>query len=278
MSGTTPKACVMGHPVAHSRSPKLHTFWLKTLGIPGAYELADVTEQDFPTFIRDLRARGYVGGNITVPHKEAAFRAVSRRDDAANAIGAVNTVWYEDGHLVGGNTDAHGFLSHIDATIPDWNGAAGRAVVLGAGGAARAITYGLRQRGLAVAVVNRTVARAQSLAADFGASAHGWTELAPLLGAADLLVNATLLGMAGKPALDIDLALLKPEAIVYDIVYVPLETALLRAARGRGHRVVDGLGMLLHQAVPAFARWFGVTPRVTPELRAHIEADIPKAV
>lgn len=278
MSGTTPRACVMGHPVAHSRSPKLHTFWLKTLGIPGAYELADVTEQDFPTFIRDLRARGYVGGNVTVPHKEAAFRAVSRRDDAANAIGAVNTVWYEDGHLVGGNTDAHGFLSHIDATIPDWNGAAGRAVVLGAGGAARAITYGLRQRGLAVAVVNRTVARAQSLAADFGASAHGWTELAPLLGSADLLVNATLLGMAGKPALDIDLALLKPETIVYDIVYVPLETALLRAARGRGHRVVDGLGMLLHQAVPAFARWFGVTPRVTPELRAHIEADIPKAV
>jgi len=278
MSGTIPKACVMGHPVAHSRSPKLHTFWLTTLGIAGAYELADVTEQDFPTFIRDLRARGFVGGNITVPHKEAAFRAVSRRDDAANAIGAVNAVWYEDGHLVGGNTDAHGFLAHIDASIPDWNGAAGRAVVLGAGGAARAITYGLRQRGLAVAVVNRTVARARSLAADFGASAHGWDDLPPLLGAADLLVNATLLGMAGKPALDIDLALLKPEAIVYDIVYVPLETALLRAARGRGHRIVDGLGMLLHQAVPAFARWFGVTPRVTPELRAHIEADIPKAV
>jgi len=268
----------MGHPVAHSRSPKLHTFWLTTLGIAGTYELADVTEQDFPTFIRDLRARGFVGGNITVPHKEAAFRAVSRRDEAANAIGAVNTVWYEDGHLVGGNTDAHGFLAHIDATIPDWNSAAARAVVLGAGGAARAITYGLRQRGLAVAVVNRTLARAQSLAADFGASAHGWDELPPLLGAAGLLVNATLLGMAGKPALDIDLAQLKPEAIVYDIVYVPLETTLLRAARGRGHRVVDGLGMLLHQAVPAFARWFGVTPRVTPELRAHIEADIPKAV
>src|SRR5262245_65044253 len=149
MTGATiPRACVMGHPVAHSRSPRLHGHWLQSLGIAGAYELADVSVAEFPDFLRDLRQHGYVGGNITTPHKEAAFRAVARRDDAASAIGAVNTVWDEDGHLVGGNTDAHGFLSHIDATIPDWNGAAGRAVVLGAGGAARDIQSGLGQRSL----------------------------------------------------------------------------------------------------------------------------------
>jgi len=274
MTGAAPKACVIGHPVAHSRSPKLHGYWLRTLGITGAYELADVTEEQFPEFLRTLRTRGYLGGNITVPHKEIAFRLVSRRDEAARAVGAVNTVWYESGELVAGNTDVHGFLAHLDATAPGWEDMTHRAVVLGAGGGARAITYGLRSRRVNVDVVNRTAARAEKLAADFGASAHGWDELSYLLSRADLVVNATAMGMVGKPALEIDLAPLPHHAIVYDIVYVPLETALLRAARERGHRTVDGLGMLLHQAVPAFARWFGVTPRVTPELRAAIEADI----
>jgi shikimate dehydrogenase len=278
MTGTPPKACLIGHPVAHSRSPKLHGYWLKTLGIAGAYELADVTAENFPEFLRNLRARGYVGANITVPHKEIAFHAVTRRDKAASAIGAVNVVWHENGELVAGNTDVHGFLAHLDATAPGWHDVTHRAVVLGAGGGARSITYGLRSRGVNVDLVNRTVARAETLAAEFGASAHGWGELSRLLGSADLLVNATAMGMIGKPALDIDLAPLPHHAIVYDIVYVPLETALLRAARGRGHYTVDGLGMLLHQAVPAFARWFGVTPRVTPELRAMIEADIKASV
>ena len=278
MTETPPKACVIGHPVAHSRSPKLHGYWLRTLGIAGAYELADVTEEQFPEFLRTLRARGYVGSNITVPHKETAFRLVTHRDEAARAIGAVNVIWYENGELVAGNTDVHGFLAHLDATAPDWDGAPRRAVILGAGGGARSITYGLRSRGVTVDVVNRTIARAEKLAADFGASAHGWDDFSHLLARADLLVNATSMGMIGKPPLDIDLAPLPQHAIVYDIVYVPLETALLRAARGRGHRTVDGLGMLLHQAVPAFARWFGVTPRVTPELRAMIEADIKASV
>jgi shikimate dehydrogenase len=254
----------------------LHGYWLRKLGIDGSYELADVAEADFPAFLRGLRQRGYVGGNITVPHKQTAFRLVDRHDPAAQAIGAVNTVWYEDGRLVGGNTDAYGFLAHLDATAPQWCDSSFTAVLLGAGGAARAILHGLATRDGTVRLVNRTASRAQELSDAFPgrASAHPWHDLPRLLGEADLLVNASALGMAGKPPLAIDLESLKPTAIVYDIVYVPLETDLLRAARGRGHRVVDGLGMLLHQAVPGFARWFGVTPTVTPELRALIEADL----
>jgi len=266
----------MGHPVAHSRSPLLHGYWLETLGINGAYERVDVTQDEFPAFLRHLSAHGYRGGNITVPHKEAAFALTDRRDGDAAAIGAVHTVWYEGAKLVGGNTDAYGFLAHLDASIPEWNASAGKAVVLGAGGAARAIIHGLLGRGLDVAVANRTASRAAELGTHYGrrVTAHGLDALAGLLGEADLLVNATSAGMAGKATLDLDLSRLKSGAIVYDIVYVPLETALLKAAKAGGHRTVDGLGMLLHQAVPGFARWFGVTPRVTPALRARIEADI----
>ena len=276
MSATIPRACVIGHPVAHSRSPLLHGYWLRTLGIPGAYERADVSAGDFPAFLRNLQAHGYVGANITVPHKGEAFRMVDRRDGAADAIGAVNTVWYAGDELVGGNTDAYGFIAHLDASLPGWDARAPRAVVLGAGGAARAVVHALLERGLAVAVVNRTIARAQELAIHFAMrpSDHGFDELPDVLSRADLLVNATSLGMAGKEPLRIDLGPLKAGAMVYDIVYVPLETALLRAAARLGHRTVDGLGMLLHQAVPGFSRWFGVTPTVTPELRALVEADI----
>jgi shikimate dehydrogenase len=277
--GTGARACVVGHPVAHSRSPLLHGYWLKTLGIAGAYDRADVTEADFPGFLRQLRTRGYVGANITVPHKEAAFRLTDRQDDAAQAIGAINTVWYDHGRLVGGNTDAYGFLAHLDASIPRWHESVRRAVVLGAGGAARAVVHALRGCGAEIALVNRTMARAQDLAAHFGegVSASSPDGLPHLLGRADLLVNTTSLGMAGKPPLDLDLSPLNPSAIVYDIVYVPLETEFLRAAKQRGHRTVDGLGMLLHQAVPGFARWFGVTPSVTSELKALVESDIRAA-
>jgi shikimate dehydrogenase len=276
MTPTIPRACVIGHPVAHSRSPLLHGYWLKTLGIPGAYERADVPEPDFPAFLRSLRERGYVGANITVPHKQEAYRMVDRQDAAARAIGAVNTVWYEGDRLVGDNTDAYGFMAHLAASVPSWGKEVRRAVVLGAGGAARAVVHALLERDVSVALVNRTRERAQELAVHFAMrpSAHRFDELPRALSRADLLVNATSLGMSGKAALDIDLAPLTASAIVYDIVYVPLETALLKTAKQRGHRTVDGLGMLLHQAVPGFARWFGVTPAVTPDLRALLEADI----
>jgi shikimate dehydrogenase len=271
-----PKACVMGHPVAHSRSPMIHGYWLRTLGIPGAYELMDLTPESFPEFLTHLAAHGFVGGNVTVPHKEAAFRLVDRRDEAADAVGAVNTVWLKDGRLMGGNSDTHGFVANLDDRAPGWDVPGGRAVILGAGGAARSAAYALATRGLTVALVNRTMERARTLAADFGprVSGHGYAALPRLLPEADLLVNCTSLGMTGKPPLELDIAPLKRSAVVYDVVYVPLETDLLANARARGHRTVDGLGMLLQQAGFGFRKWFGGDPRVTPELRALVEADI----
>ena len=268
------RACVMGHPVAHSRSPMIHGYWLRTLGIEGAYELKDLTPEQFPQFAGQLGKNGYVGGNVTVPHKEAAFRMVSRRDEAAQAVGAVNTLWVEGASLMGGNSDTHGFIANLDHRAPGWDVPGCRAVVLGAGGAGRSAVYALRQRGAKVQVVNRTAARAQELAAKFGASAHSFEAVPALLREADLLVNCTSLGLAGKPPLEIDLAPLKRSAVVYDVVYVPLETALLAAAGKRGHRTVDGLGMLLQQAGYGFRKWFGGDPSVTPELRAMVEADI----
>jgi shikimate dehydrogenase len=271
-----PKACVMGHPVAHSRSPMIHGYWLRTLGIPGAYELKDLAPEAFPEFLTHLEAHGFVGGNVTVPHKEAAFRLVDRRDEAAEAVGAVNTVWLERGRLMGGNSDTHGFVANLDDRAPGWDVPGGRAVVLGAGGAARSAAYALATRGLTVMLANRTVERARSLAADFGprVSGHGYDMLPRLLPEADLLVNCTSLGMTGKPPLEVDITPLKSSAVVYDVVYVPLETDLLAAARARGHRTVDGLGMLLQQAGFGFRKWFGGDPRVTPALRALVEADI----
>lgn len=268
------KACVMGHPIAHSRSPMIHNYWLKKLGIPGAYELKDLTPDEFVPFISNLAANGYVGGNVTLPHKEAAFRTVAARDAASEAVGAVNTLWLENGRLMGGNSDTHGFIANLDERAPGWNVKGCRALILGAGGAARAAVYMFKQRGVEVDIVNRTLPRAQELAAKFGARAHGWDALQPLLAAADVLVNCTSLGMAGKDPLQIDLAPLKRSAVVYDVIYVPLETRLLREAKRRDHRTVDGLGMLLQQAGFGFRKWFGGNPQVTTELRAILEADI----
>jgi shikimate dehydrogenase len=276
MSAALRRACVMGHPVAHSRSPMIHGYWLRTLGIPGAYDLKDLSPDAFSGFVTNLAGHGYVGGNVTVPHKEAAFRLVAARDAAADAVGAVNTLWLDDGRLLGGNSDTHGFIANLDERAPGWDLPGCRAVVLGAGGAGRSAVYALRQRGAEVHLVNRTLARAQELAARFapGVHAHGFDAVPRLLRDADLLVNCTSLGLAGKAPLEIDLGPLKKSAVVYDVVYVPLETGLLRAARERGHRTVDGLGMLLQQAGFGFRKWFGGNPRVTPELRAVIEADI----
>ena len=266
----------MGHPVAHSRSPMIHNHWLKALGIAGRYELMDLTPEQFPGFIAGFGSNGFVGGNVTVPHKEAAFAAAARRDAAAEAIGAVNTLWLENGVLVGGNSDAHGFIANLDETAPGWDVAGARALILGAGGSARAAAYALSKRGIAVALVNRTRTRADEMAAHFGAlvSGHDPKDLPGLLATADVLVNCTSCGMVGKPPLEIDLVPLKKNAVVYDVVYVPLETELLAQARRRGHRTVDGLGMLLQQAGYGFRKWFGANTTVTPALRALVEADI----
>jgi shikimate dehydrogenase len=264
----------MGHPIAHSRSPMIHNYWLKKLGIPGVYELKDLKPGEFVPFISDLSRNGYVGGNVSLPHKEAAYRTVAARDAAAEAVGAVNTLWLESGKLMGGNSDVHGFIANLDDRAPGCVVPGARALVLGAGGAARSAVYAFRQRQIEVHVANRTLARAQELAERFGAKAHGWHEIPPLLSQADVLVNCTSLGMAGKDRLEIDLAPLKKSAVVYDIIYVPLETALLAQAKQRGHRTVDGLGMLLQQAGFGFRKWFGGNPQVTPELRAMLEADI----
>jgi shikimate dehydrogenase len=273
---TKPRACVMGHPVAHSRSPMLHGYWLRTLGIDGAYEFADTPPEKFEEFFRNLKRHGFVGGNITKPHKEAAFRLVDRREPAAHKIGAVNTVWYEGDTLVGGNTDWLGIVLSLDTIHPGWDKSPGKVVVLGAGGSARASVYGFLERGFTVAITNRTLARAQQLAAEFGprASAHEYDALPRLLADADVLINNTSLGMTGHPPHFVDIKMLRASAIVYDGVYVPLETDLLKAAKARGHRVVDGLSMLLYQAVPGFTHWFGIAPKVMPEQRAIIEADI----
>lgn len=271
-----PRAFVMGHPIAHSRSPMLHGYWLARYGIPGRYERLDISPAQIPEFFAGFRAAGWVGGNVTVPHKTAVIPFVGRVDAAAQAMGAVNTLWWEGETLVGGNTDAIGFIGNLDDRVPGWDKGATRAVVLGAGGAARAAIYGLRQRGLMVAICNRTPEKGAALAAHFGAgvTAHGLDALPVLLAGADLLVNATSLGMVGQPANAVDLTALEPTAIVYDVVYVPLETGLLKAAKARGLRTVDGLGMLLHQAVEGFRHWFGVTPEVTEELRQQITDDI----
>jgi shikimate dehydrogenase len=268
------KACIMGHPVSHSRSPMIHGYWLKTLGIAGAYELKDLQPAAFVPFISNLAKNGYVGGNVTIPHKEAAYNTVAARDTAAQAVGAVNTLWLENGKLMGGNSDVHGFIANLDDRAPGWSVPGCKVVILGAGGASRSAVYAFRQRGIEVHVVNRTLARAQELAQKFGARAHGWEEVPKLLPQADVLVNCTSLGMQGKDALVIDLGPLKKSAVVYDIIYVPLETAILAQARKRGHRTVDGLGMLLQQAGFGFRKWFGGDPKVTPELRQIVEADI----
>ncbi|MBZ9989679.1 shikimate dehydrogenase [Mesorhizobium sp. BH1-1-5] len=270
------KAFVTGHPIAHSRSPKIHGHWLAKYGIDGSYRALDVAPVDFAAFLKSLCADGYRGGNVTIPHKEAAFAGVDRRDHAADEIGAVNTLWLEDGLLWGGNTDGYGFAANLDQYALGW-AANGPAVVLGAGGASRAVIHALKERGVTdIRIVNRTLARAEELGRHFGAgiSAHGADALGELLGDAGLLVNTTALGMHGNEALAADPSGLPDHATVTDIVYVPLETPLLAAARARGLKTVDGLGMLLHQAVPGFERWFGRKPEVTPELRRMIVADI----
>lgn len=272
----TLKAGVMGWPVDHSRSPALHGFWLKSLGMDGSYVRLPVKPEDLARALRDLPALGFAGVNLTVPHKEAAMAIVDEISPEAQRVGAVNTVFVAaDGRLKATNTDAYGFITNLKTGAPHLKFTAGPAVVLGAGGAARAICVALQDAGVPeICIINRTIARAENLAAalDGPFTVASWSERGVCLKNANLLVNTTTLGMKGQNPLDIDLASLPTTATVNDIVYVPLETPLLAAARARGNPVVDGLGMLLYQAQPGFEGWFGKRPEVTPELRAHVLA------
>ena len=274
LSGKARLAGVMGWPIAHSRSPRLHGFWLERYGIDGAYVPLAVPPERLEQALRALPALGFRGTNLTLPHKEAALAIVDEVDEQARRIGAINTIAVrEDGGLRGWNTDAFGFLAHLQASAPEWRASAAPAVVLGAGGSARAVCAALLGSGVPeIRLVNRTRERAAALAAAIGGPIRSvdWEERAAALDGAGLLVNTTVLGMAGQPPLDVALDALSREAIVYDIVYVPLETPLLRAAAARGNRTVDGLGMLLHQARPGFAAWFGVEPAADAALRAFV--------
>jgi shikimate dehydrogenase len=274
----TPAACLIGWPAAHSRSPLIHHYWLRTLGIEGGYVIEAVPPDDLRDFVLRLSLRGFVGANVTIPHKEGVL-ALSTPDARARAVGAANTLWFEDGELRSTNTDVEGFIGNLDASAPGWD-KAGEALVLGAGGSSRAVVFGLLERGIKrIHLTNRTLARAETLANQLGSNVHpiGWDAINEVLPGAKLLVNTTSLGMHGQPSLDIDIARLPQEAVVADLVYVPLVTPLLALSKARGLRTADGLGMLLHQAVRGFELWFGQRPQVTAELRALIEADLTKS-
>jgi len=278
------KAFIVGHPIKHSRSPLVHGYWLKQYGLSGSYERIDVAPEDLDEFLVSFWSLGFVGGNITIPHKEATFDFLDNKTERAQRVGAVNTLWYDDKgiELWGDNTDVLGFMANLDLSLgTGWDQDVDTALVLGAGGAARGIVAGLQDRSLKrIVIANRTLANAQDLARElerYGTvklQAVAWDEVENALPTSQLIVNTTSLGMAGQPPLLLDLARAPGNAVVTDIVYVPLRTPLLAAAEAHGLRTVDGLGMLLHQAVPGFERWFGVRPEVTPDLRALIVADL----
>jgi len=275
ISGKARLAGVLGWPASHSRSPRLHGYWLLRHGIDGAYVPLEVRPEDFAAAVRALVSLGFRGANVTLPHKEAAFALCDEVAESARRAGAVNTLVFREGRILGSNTDGFGFLESVREQAPGWRAPDGPAVLLGAGGAARAVAAALVDAGCPrLTIVNRNAARAEALAREIGGPVEV-AAVAPLAEAA-LLVNATSLGMAGQPPLEIDLSPLPAGAVVADSVYVPLETPLLAAARARGLRAVDGLGMLLHQARPGFEAWFGVMPEVDAGLRDFVAADIPR--
>jgi shikimate dehydrogenase len=275
------RAFVTGFPVKHSRSPMIHGYWLKTFEIAGTYQAVEVAPADFADFIASLKdgSSGFAGGNVTIPHKEQAFVLADAPDEIATELGAANTLYIKDRRLHATNTDGYGFLSNLDDRAPGWTDRRDRAVVLGAGGASRAVIQALRDRGFGeVHVLNRTVERAQELADRFGPRVHAGPigALVERLTGADLFVNTTSLGMDNSDAISIDFTDMRRGALVTDIVYVPLITPILAQARQQGMRIADGLGMLLHQAVPGFEKWFDKRPTVTPELRSLVVADMEK--
>ena len=271
-------AFVTGYPVRHSRSPLIHGHWLRTHGLAGSYDREEVSPEQFPRFLAALKSgeTRYRGGNVTIPHKESAFRLADRPDALSEELGATNTLWLEEGRLHATNTDGVGFTANLDERAPGWE-RSGRAVILGAGGASRAVIQAIRDRGMRdIHVVNRTVTRAGELADRFGPAvhAHGSAALAELLAGAGLFVNTTSLGMDGDAAPALDFTAMAESAVVTDIVYVPLATPFLKQAQQQGLKTVDGLGMLLHQAVPGFEKWFGIRPTVDEALRDLVIADM----
>ncbi|MGI9481323.1 MAG: shikimate dehydrogenase [Hyphomicrobiales bacterium] len=271
------RAGVIGWPVKHSRSPVIHNYWLKKYGIEGLYELIPLEPQESEDFFRTFTDSGFTGANVTIPFKETAFHCISETDEIARRLGAVNTIYSENGTVRATSTDGYGFLAHLKECLPGWKPNAGAAVILGAGGAARAIAGALIDEGVEdIRIVNRTRERAVELALTLDSSlkVFDWVKRAEVLGDAGLLVTTTALGMTGNRALEIELAGMPDNSVVYDIVYTPLETDLLRRARARGLFCVDGLGMLLHQAVPGFELWFGKRPEVTSELRNLVIASL----
>mgnify|MGYP001812602663 FL=1 len=279
MSAPQRAACVIGYPAKHSRSPKLHGYWIKKHGLDADYRAEEIAPDHIEAFLQDLAGQGYVGANVTMPHKDTAL-ALSEPDERAKAVGAANTLWLEKDRLRSTNTDIEGFVGSLDAAAPGWQDRTKKAVVLGAGGAGRAVIYGLIERGIStIHVVNRTLSKAEALQAQFGAAIQPaqWSDLPSCLASADLLANATSLGMHDQPPLEIDIDGLAQAAVVSDIVYVPLKTPLLAAAEARGLATANGLDMLLHQAVRGFELWFGVRPEVTQELYDLLAADIEGA-
>lgn len=273
------KAFVIGHPIKHSRSPKIHGYWLQQSGVEGSYEAVDVAPEKLSDFIAGIKSgeSGYKGGNVTIPHKENAFRLADRPDELAKELGAANTLYLEEGVLRATNTDGYGFLANLDSRVSGWDARKDIAVILGAGGASRAIIQSVRDRGFReIHVLNRTVERARELADLFGPHIHAapMDALSERLTGANLFVNTTSLGMDNDVSINIDFSPMHQGALVTDIVYVPLMTPFLRQAAQQGMKTADGLGMLLHQAVPGFEKWFGVRPVVSAELRALIVGDL----
>jgi shikimate dehydrogenase len=277
MTAAAIKACIIGWPISHSRSPMIHGYWLRKYGIDGSYVKQAVRPEEVSAFLSGMREQGFAGCNVTIPHKEAVFAAAALKSAAARAAGAANTLWFEGGKLAADNTDSSGFMSHLRASAPSFDAGRQAVAVLGAGGGSRGIVYALLEAGAPeVRIFNRTRDRADAVAGFFGArvKSHDWHDRVDRSRDVGLLVNATSLGMHGAPGLDMPLAHVPDACIVCDLVYVPLLTPLLAAARKRGLATVDGLGMLLHQATPGFQKWFGVAPEVTEELRALVVADI----
>jgi shikimate dehydrogenase len=276
ITGRAKKAGIMGWPVGHSKSPALHGFWLRQHNIDGAYVPMPVKPEDLTQALKALPALGFAGVNLTVPHKEAAMSVVDDISDVAKMVGAINTIIVKpNGRLHGTNTDAFGFIENLRQNISGFDATKGPCVVLGAGGAARAVCAAMKAAGCTdIRIANRTSARSQALAADFGPTVKSiqWEKVQHEMADAAVLVNATSLGMTGQPALEIDLSVLSQTALVTDLVYAPLETPLLAAAKQRGNATVDGLGMLLYQAQAGFEAWFGIKPEVTAALRAHVLA------